>query len=102
MADPFSPIPNSDHPPHRPDIPQPKTGLPKTSAPAYTEASQQENAVRSTWQKFLGPEATPEDAQKFMNNCINQIITQIKQDQERAKEASDKLKKVAQGQDPDE
>ena len=55
-----------------------------------------------TWAKFLGGSggpASPEEVRMFVQGLLKMFNVMIQQEQKRAKEASEKLKRAAEGED---
>lgn len=91
------PVGKSPHP----QVPEDKAHKMKTPAEkkkaqqntqADVKADEQAAAIKSAWQQWLGPTATAEDVQKFMNSLINSIISEIQKDQTKAIETLRKMK----------
>lgn len=57
--------------------------------------------LNSPFAKMLGPTATPQEIQEAINLILKQTIQQIKKEQQDAVAAIKKMKKVAEGEDPD-
>ena len=90
--------------------PQESGGLPKAALEGIKVNPGDEKLLETPWGKWMekmpGAPTDKEEMIKLIKASIQQYIkmvnTQIEQDQKRAKRASDKLKRVAQGQDADE
>ena len=89
--------------------PQDAGGLPSAALKGIKVNPGDEKLLDTPWgkwmQKMPGAPADKEEMIKLIKASIQQYIkmvgTQIEQDQKRAKQASDKLKRAASGQDPD-
>lgn len=66
------------------------------------EPSEDQKRALKKWKEFLGPKASWEDAMRFMNTYLNQIIGEIKKEDAKAKKAAIRMKKIIEGRNPDE
>jgi hypothetical protein len=89
--------------------PQDAGGIPKAALSGIKVNPGDEKLLDSPWgkwmQKMPGAPADKEEMIRLIKASIQQYIkminTEIQQDQKRAKAASDKLKRVAEGKDAD-
>lgn len=89
-------VPSSSDSPQGPQSPTPAPTTPSISAKAY-EATHA--GVSPGFAAMLGPSATAEQVQKAMQQAINFIIMELKQEEKKAKEASKHMKDVIEGKD---
>jgi len=82
-------------PPTNPNPPsiQPQTSV---SAPAETTSWMDPTGA---WQKFLGPTATPQDVQMFLQSLLKTFATQIQQDDAQMKKEAERQKRIIEGED---
>ncbi len=98
-TDPTLPPPGST-PPTPPVGPAP-TGTGATPTGSYPSPSSDKSteAMYGFFQKIMGPDATADQIKKAINNMLNSMIDQMKQEQKRAMEAIKKLRKAEEGDD---
>lgn len=100
----------SSVPPSGSQSPQESGGIPKAALSGVKVNPGDEKLLDTPWGKWMahmpGAPSDKEEMIKLIKASIQQYVkmvnVQIQQDQKRAKEASDKLKRVAEGKDPDE
>jgi hypothetical protein len=86
-----NPIQNPPPDPNQSQIQPPQPPSQPSTAQAGGSASS-----RSALEKWLGPQATPDDVTKFLNNFVKFFAVMIKQSDEAAQKANQELKKVFQ------
>lgn len=72
---------------------------PSQSITPHPALQQQASTVSPGFAAMLGPTATPDEVQKAMNQAVNFIILQLKEEEKKAKEASQHMKDVIEGKD---
>lgn len=68
--------------------------------PAFKKAT--EDASYSAWAQMFPGGATKEQMKQFLSNFLNMMVFEFKKSDQKWHKSQEKMKKVAQGQDPDE
>ena len=77
------------------------SGINTESTPSGISSSNDDISNSPSAQMFPAG-ASKEDLKKFINTFLNMMVYQVKRDGEKMHKAALKLKKVAEGEDPDE
>lgn len=81
-----------------PNVP-PVGGTPNSQGPSPSEIQADQELSNSPFAKMFPQGATPQELRMFINNFLQMMIYEFKQDDQKWQQAQDQLKKVEEGDD---